>query len=295
MKTSRRDIRVIIIQVLFEVDFNEIDPNKDLYIEIFNRIAKEKNPELINDSFAKDIIGGIVSKYEEINGIIEQTSLHWTLDKIGSIDRNILRLGVYEILYGKELSIPGKVAVNEAIEIAKLFLNEPGKKFISGILGTIYNEVKDPNEEETHKKSIIKKSVGAVVYRIDEKTNTPMFAFIFDVFGKWTLSKSSLNKNEDLNSGIKRVIEEELGLEIIPIEKIGENEYSTHPPEGCVKKKVTYFLVKTKDIEIKLKISGGLIKAKWFSFEDAKKLSFYVDMKEIIFYGMSEANKKYEK
>lgn len=291
MKTSRRNSRIIIVQTLFEADFNGQTPDADVYMKIFNRIAKERNPILVDDQYAKEMLKGIVSKYEEINGIIEQASLHWTLDKIGSIDINILRLGVYEVIYGKELSIPGKVAINEALEITKLFLNDQAKKFVSGILGTIYNEVRDPNEPESvHKKIIIKKSVGAVVFRTDKKDEKLKFAFILDVFGKWTLSKSSLEYKEKLEDGVKRVINDELGLKVKPLEKIGENKYTAHPPEDqIIKKEVTYFLAETDDFEIKLKESGGLERAEWFSLEEAKKLTLYSDMKEIIYHGMARA------
>ena len=189
---GRREARILIVQTLFENDFNKREPDGAALIEIFNALAREHNPALVDNDFAKNILRGIASKYDEVNQIINQASTDWPLEKIGSVDRNILRLGVFEILFGKEFEVPGRVALNEAIEITKMFLNDSARKFINGVLGAVYAEVKDPNEDDYVPKKIRqKKSVGGVIFKIDEQGN-PYFAFVHDVFGKWTLSKGGL-------------------------------------------------------------------------------------------------------
>ena len=182
MVSIRREVRFLVVQTLFENDFNGNDPDYVLYLETYNRLAKEYNPSLMEDEFAKKLLKGITSKYEELNKIIEHAAIDWSLEKIGSVDRNILRLGAFEVLFGKEFDVPGCVALNEAIEITKTFLDDSSRKFVNGVLGAIYSEVKDPNEAVfTPKKTKYKKSVGSVIFRTDE--DEVKFAFVHDIFG----------------------------------------------------------------------------------------------------------------
>ena len=295
MTSSRRDARIVIVQTLFENDFHGKEPDGVRMVETFNATAKEHNPALIDNDFAQKVLQGIASKYYEINSIIEKAAPDWPLDKIGSVDRNILRLGVFELLFGKELEVPGRVALNEAIEVTKMFLGDGARRFVNGVLGSIYTEVKDPAEDEFVPKKIKqKKSVGGVIFRIDE-SSTPWFAFVHDVFGKWTLSKGGLENEESIEKGLKRVIKEEINIEIEVLEKIGSNAYKAHPPDGPILKEVTYLLAKTDNDLLKLKETEGLDQAKWFSFEEAKKLSFYPDLKQIILDGMTKAIDIYAK
>ena len=293
MTSSRRDARIVIVQTLFETDFHGIEPDSAHMTEVFNATAQEHNPALVENEYAQKVLHGIAGKYQEINSIIEKAAPDWPLEKIGSVDRNILRLGVFELLFGKELEVPGRVALNEAIEVTKMFLGDGARRFVNGVLGSIYTEVKDPAEDNFVPKKIKhKKSVGGVIFRIDESGNV-WFAFVHDVFGKWTLSKGGLEEGEVLENGLKRVIKEEIDVDIETLEKIGSNAYKAHPPDGPVLKEVTYLLAKTDDATLKLKETEGLDEAKWFSFDEAKKLSFYPDLKQIILDGMMKAINTY--
>ena len=295
MTSSRRDARIVIIQTLFESDFHKRDPDGAHMVDMFNAIAREHNPALVDNEYAKKILTGIAGKYFEINTIIEKAAPDWSLDKIGSVDRNILRLGVFELLFGKDLEVPGRVALNEAIEITKMFLGDGARRFVNGVLGSIYNEVKDPAEDEyVPKKMQHKKSVGSVIFRIDED-GLMWFAFVHDAFGKWTLSKGGLEGEESIDAGLKRVIKDEIGIDIEVIEKIGSNSYKAHPPTGPIMKEVTYLLARTDDDLLTLKETEGLDQAKWFSFDEAKNLSFYPDLKQIILDGMTKAVEVYAK
>ena len=289
MITSRREIRILLVQTLFENDFHKSSPSSDSLIGIFNRLARETNPELENNTFAKKVLEGIAAKYDDINDIIERAAPNWPLEKIGSVDRNILRLGVFELLFGRELDVPGRVALNEAVEVTKVFLNASARKFINGVLGSIYLEVKDPNEDDTVPKRIqVKKSVGGVVFRVDDGGNV-QFAFVHDVFGRWTLSKGGLDEDENDDRGFIRIIKDEIGVDVSVLGTIGANAYIAHPPEGTVRKEVSYMLGRTGDTDLRLKETGGLDDAKWFGYEDAKKLQFYPDLRQIIFDGMDRA------
>ena len=296
MVLTRRDARILIVQTLFENDFHEKKPDGTAMMQVFNTVAKEFNPEYIDNKFAKKILEGIAGKYEEINAIIEKAATDWPLDKIGSVDRNILRLGVFELLFGKEFDVPGRVALNEAIEITKAFLDDGARRFINGVLGAVYLEVKDPNEDDTvpPKKMKTIKSVGGIIFKVDGD-GTPRFAFVHDVFGKWTLSKGSIEEGESIEEGFKRVVKEEVDVEVEPMEKIGSNSYIAHLPEGPTCKEVAYLIGKTKDAELNLKKTGGLDEAKWFSQSEAKNLPFYPDLKQMILDGMHKVEETYAK
>ena len=292
MISSRREARILLVQVLYEADFRGRVPNGASLFRTFNHLAQEHAPDLVDNPFAKQVLEGISVKYEDINAIIEQAAKNWSLDRIGIIDRNILRLGVFELLFGKDLEVPGRVALNEAIEVTKLFLSTNACKFVNGVLGAVYLEVKDPNEKEVlPKKMKHKKSVGGVVFRV--QGDEAKFAFVHDIFNRWTLSKGGLEEGERPEEGFKRVILDEIGIAVEPVEKIGVNAYIAHPPEGPMRKEVIYFLGKTDEMDLNLKESGGLDATKWFDYEEAKQLTFYPDLKQIILDGMHKVVEQY--
>ena len=179
--------------------------------------------------------------------------------------------------------------------MTKSFLGDSSRKFVNGVLGAVYLEVKDPNEEEHVPKKIpVKKSVGGVVFRVGDDKDV-QFAFVHDIFGRWTLSKGGLDEGEKDEDGLKRVIEEEIGITVTVLEKIGSNSYVAHPPDGPIRKDVVYFLAETKDENLQLKETEGLDEAKWFSYNEAKNVPFYPDLKQIILDGMVKATDVYAK
>src|SRR3990167_4848550 len=93
-----------------------------------------------------------MERLEKINEIIEKCAPEWPLEQITIVDRNVLRIGIYELLWGNREEVPPKVAINEAIELAKNFGGESSGKFINGVLGTIYREIGEPGKEEKSKK-----------------------------------------------------------------------------------------------------------------------------------------------
>ena len=289
MIASRREIRVFVVQTLFEHDFHNRTPDAKVFVTTFNTLVQEDNPELVNNAFAVKLLEGIAAKYDDINDIIEQAAPNWSLEKMGSVDRNILRLGVFELLFGKEFDVPGRVALNEAIEITKLFLNSSARKFINGVLGAVYLEVKDPDEEEhVERKVRVKKSVGGVVFTITDD-GILQFALVHDIFGRWTLSKGGIENGETDEGGFCRVIKDEIGIDIQPLEIIGANSYVAHPPEGAIRKEVTYFLGQAADRQLQLKDTEGLDDVQWFSADEVHRLTLYPDLKQIIFDGIQRA------
>ena len=126
------------MQSLYEWDF--CGKEKDLR-KIVEKNIKEFGPGLEDESFIWQLITGIVKKLKQIDKIIEKAAPEWPIEQITIIDRNVLRIGLYELLYAKKEEVPPKVAINEAIELAKSFSGESSGKFINGVLGTVYKEI----------------------------------------------------------------------------------------------------------------------------------------------------------
>lgn len=136
---SRHLSRSIVMQSLYEWDFG--GKKKNSLDDIVDRNLQEFGPGLEDKQFVKDLVKGVVSHLEKIDKVIEKAAPEWPLDQITIVDRNVLRLGLYELLYSNKEEVPPKVAINEAIELAKNFGGESSGKFINGVLGTIYNEI----------------------------------------------------------------------------------------------------------------------------------------------------------
>ena len=144
---NRHLARTIAMQTLFLWDFhgkNNESLNKSLK-QMFDNFA----PNFDDQGFAKNMIQGIVGNINDIDANITKYATEWPLDQITIVDRNILRIGVYELTVDDD--IPAKVAINEAIEIGKTFGGEASGKFINGVLGAIYKDMqKDGVMSETH-------------------------------------------------------------------------------------------------------------------------------------------------
>jgi len=136
---SRHLSRSIVMQSLYEWDFSGKKPG--ILEKIVEKNIREFGPGLQDKDFIWQLIKGVVSKISNIDKIIEKAAPEWPIDQITIIDRNVLRIGLYELLYGNKEEVPPKVAINEAIELAKSFGGESSGKFINGVLGTVFKEV----------------------------------------------------------------------------------------------------------------------------------------------------------
>jgi len=136
---SRHLSRSIVMQSLYEWDFSGKKP--DILEKIVEKNIQEFGPGLQDKDFIWQLIKGVVSRISDIDKIIEKAAPEWPIDQITIIDRNVLRIGLYELLYGNKEEVPPKVAINEAIELAKSFGGESSGKFINGVLGTVYKEI----------------------------------------------------------------------------------------------------------------------------------------------------------
>lgn len=143
---SRHLSRTIALQTLYEWDFNkrpleEMEAVLDITIEKFGAGLEDK-------TFVHQIIFGVRQNLDEINKLITASAPEWPLEQITPIDRNILRIGIFELKYSQD--IPPKVAINEAIELAKKFGGESSGKFVNGVMGTIFKNMapKKASEEK---------------------------------------------------------------------------------------------------------------------------------------------------
>jgi len=293
---NRHLSRSIVLQTLFEWDFLPED-KKNKYTdkeleEVLKRNLKEFAPGFEDDAFVFSLLDQVLKKRAIIDEIIEKAAPDWPLSKISIIDRNVLRIGLAELLFGNRKEVPPKVAINEAIELAKTFGGENSGKFVNGVLGTVYKEIGEPDKKQISKNKKREETVditklpvetlgGALVYA--KKDNNILFAFVHDVFGYWTLSKGKVELNEDIKEGTKRAIKKEIGLDINIEEKLGENEYiASHPEKGKSLKKVVYFLAKSEHRDLVLEKSGGLDGARWFLVSSIPELRIYNDIIPLI-------------
>ncbi|OGN29866.1 MAG: transcription antitermination factor NusB [Candidatus Yanofskybacteria bacterium RIFCSPLOWO2_01_FULL_49_25] len=141
------------MQSLYEWDFKNRDPQ--ILGEILAHNVKEFAPGMDNAAFAGNLVHGAIEHMHEIDQIIEKAAPQWPLDQIAMVDRAVLRLGIYELLFGNHDEVPPKVAINEAIELAKTFGGDASGKFVNGVLGTIYREIGEPRKFETSKKKAV--------------------------------------------------------------------------------------------------------------------------------------------
>ncbi len=282
---NRHLARSVVLQTLFEWDTTHASEGDAR--TILARNVAEFGGDDIDQSFMDRLLLGVIAKRGDIDLIIEKAAPEWPLERIAPIDRNILRLGLYELLFSDRVQVPAKVAINEAIELAKTFGGDSSGRFINGVLGAIYKELGEPGKDEQGRKKIkreelpLEKMGGAIVYA--KHDGQYYLALVHDVFGRWTLSKGHIEKDATPEIGVARVIKEELGLDAKVENQVGENEYvASHPEKGKVRKHVWFFLASCSFEPLTLKKSGGLDDAKWFRLQDIIDLNFYDDMLPIV-------------
>lgn len=286
---NRHLSRSIVLQSLFEWDFNQ-KPDSELS-EITKRNSEEFASGMSDFSFMRDLGDSVLKKRSELDLIIEKAAPDWPIDKISIIDRNVLRIGLFELLFADRAEVPAKVAINEAIELAKTYGGENSGRFVNGVLGAVYKEIGEPGKEETSKRKKIpdipyeempiERLCGAVVYAKDGKDT--YFALVHDIFGHWTLSKGHVEEKESVEDGIVRVINKELRLKVKIEDNLGSNEYiASDPDKGKLRKQVIYHLARAPYGELKLAESGGLDDASWFKANEILSLNFYDDILPIV-------------
>jgi N utilization substance protein B len=131
---KRRRSREFALQVLYQLEIKKED-----VLQAMGQLGAHFSPGGKEDEFSKRIVLGVTEHLQEIDRLIEERSEHWRLDRMTIIDRNILRIAIFELLYCDE--VPPKVTLNEAIDLGKRYGSEESGGFINGILDRIQNEV----------------------------------------------------------------------------------------------------------------------------------------------------------
>ena len=140
--------RSVVLQSLYEWDFYNRAVDLTAIIE---RNRAEFAEGIDEPEFIWRIAKGVIEHEKEINDIIAHAAPEWPIDQISIVDRNALRIGLYELLYADPEEVPHKVAINEAIEIAKNYGGPNSGKFINGVLGTVYKEMeKEQKKHDNH-------------------------------------------------------------------------------------------------------------------------------------------------
>ncbi len=142
---TRHLARSIILQSLYEWDFYN---QKEDLTKILERNMLEFGPGIDEPEFVWNLMNNIISHKKEIDNIITKAAPEWPIEQISIVDRNVLRLGLFELLYADRKEVPPKVAINEAIEIAKNYGGPNSGKFINGVLGTVYREIGEPGKDD---------------------------------------------------------------------------------------------------------------------------------------------------
>ncbi len=130
MVNGRRKARAVALQALYEIDSVRHEPERVLT----QLLAKEELSEG-NDAFVRELVRGVIQSKEEIDRNIQSFAPAWPIEQVPVVDRNILRLAIFEVLFDNK--VPVKVAINEAVELAKLFGSDNSPKFVNGVLGSV--------------------------------------------------------------------------------------------------------------------------------------------------------------
>lgn len=137
---TRHLARSIVLQSLYEWDFYN---QKEDLTKVVERNIGDFGAGIDEPEFIWRIIKGVIEHIKEIDNIIGKAAPEWPLSQISIVDRNILRIGLYELLYADKNEVPEKVAINEAIELAKNYGGSSSSRFINGVLGTVYKEMEN--------------------------------------------------------------------------------------------------------------------------------------------------------
>lgn len=138
MASNRHLGRIVALQSLYEYEFRtQSGDSTAVDKEIVARNLSRYEDMIDDKQFIADLVGGVLAHQDELDGKIQPIAPDWPIDQIARIDRTILRMGLYELLHMADI-VPAKVAINEAVELAKAFGSDNSSKFINGVLGTAF-------------------------------------------------------------------------------------------------------------------------------------------------------------
>ncbi len=140
---KRHLLRIAALEILYEWSFHK---GKRDWREILKR--KLKNSKIKDSTFLSQLIKGVIENLEKIDKILNLAAPHWPKEQMSLVDLNILRIGIFELIFGNKEEVPPKVAINEAIEMGKEFGGPKSGKFINGVLGAVFKQLEEIEKEK---------------------------------------------------------------------------------------------------------------------------------------------------
>lgn len=150
MASNRHLGRIVALQTLYEYEFRKESADDSVNVnDILARNLDRYETAIDDTTFVETLVTGVIAEQADIDGKIQPIAPDWPIEQIARIDRNILRIGVYELLHQAAV-VPPKVAINEAVELAKAFGSDNSSKFVNGVLGTAYRTLVEGNQGASH-------------------------------------------------------------------------------------------------------------------------------------------------
>lgn len=282
--SNRHLARTLVLQSLFQWDFNTKTENLSQLLE-FNK--SEFAPDFDDQDFSANLLNNIIAKNKEIEALIIKYAPEWPLDQITVIDRNVLRIGIYELKFSKD--IPPKVAINEAIELAKKYGGQSSGKFVNGVLGSVFKDMQESHEKDEFDIEPEREfSAGGMVFRKEDTIYK--FALVLDAYNKWTFPKGHIEGSEERGEAAMREVKEEIGISnIVLLDYLGSIDIKVNEPnKRPVPKTVYYYLMETIDIDLKVTNEPEVKEVKWFTKDEALAQISYENAKEIFLAGLKK-------
>ncbi|MFH0873273.1 MAG: transcription antitermination factor NusB [Candidatus Komeilibacteria bacterium] len=287
---NRHLARTLTLQTLFEWDFylGKLDVPAAMAT-----IKHEFAPDFDDQGFSLRLTEEVIDNHFIIDKLITKFAPEWPLDQITLVDRNVLRIGIYELKFDK--TIPPKVAINEAIELAKTYGGTSSGKFVNGVLGSIYKEMIQRGEKQTLESQGIKEeSSGGIIYRQEDESYK--FALILDSYGKWTFPKGHVDGKEKPEEAAIREIQEEIGIQnLVNKGHLDDLQLKVHKPEQQPFRKLVHvYLFETTDTDLKPQISE-VKDARWYDPQEALDIIGYEETKNIFCQVLDQLKIPYER
>lgn len=154
MASNRHLGRIVALQTLYELEFRTQSADRDATIDNILGRNLERYAKAIEDTeFVKLLVEEVVAHQAELDAKLQPMAPEWPIEQIARVDRAVLRIGLYELLYRGE-EVPPKVAINEAVELAKAFGSDNSSKFVNGVLGTAYRTLREEKPEDAETKEV---------------------------------------------------------------------------------------------------------------------------------------------
>lgn len=299
--SNRHLARTIAIQSLYQWDFNH--KKEDIGAIVRQNLAAFA-PSFEDGGFTEALVRGVMKYQKEIDACIVKYAPEWPLDQVMPIDRNILRIGIYELEHSE---IPPKVAINESIELAKTFGGESSSKFVNGVLGSIYQDMEKYGRRVSRAGSPLtptlaagievgvpsgalqETSAGGVVYRRNEKGEYE-FALIQDAIYRWTFPKGKVEAGETLEVAACEEVGEEIGVrEVRVVCPLGKIHITVNAPgKAPVPKVVHYFLMEALDPRLTITPDNEVKGGEWVPVNRVLLMLGYENAKEIFRHALKQ-------